>query len=103
MDLKTFEKAFVNDEHDYSGFFIIKDVRISRVDKRFEKKENKNKKFYVKFIRDNKKIYFDTETELLDYVINGKTVRQYIAEMEVFNLGNLFNGEGEFDFMDIKE
>ena len=43
-----------------------------------------------------RKFFFENEIELLDYVVAGKTVRQYVAEMGNYNVGGLFGDDKEF-------
>ena len=72
MDLKLFEKTFIDD------------------------KSFPANKFSIEFEDKDKEVFFKNEIELLDYVVEGKTIRQYISEMEDYNVGGLFGDEKEF-------
>ena len=95
MEFKLFEKTFVNDKtFEVLGFYILRNVHISRLE---EGDENyPAKKFSIDFEDKDEQVFLENEIELLDYKIDGKTVRQYITEMDDYNVGGLFGDDKEF-------
>ena len=95
MDFKLFEKTFIDDKSfEVLGFYILKNVHVSRLEKGDE--NYPAKKFSIEFEEKDEEVFFENEIELLDYVVEGKTVRQYVSEMEDYNVGGLFGDEKEF-------
>ena len=95
MDFKLFEKTFVDDKtQEVCSFFILRNVRVWKLDK--FSKEFPKKKFSIQFEDKDEEVFFENEIELLEYVVEGKTVRQYVSEMENYNVGGLFGKDKEF-------
>ena len=95
MDLKLFEKTFIDDKSfEVLGFYILKNVHVSRLEKGDE--NYPANKFSIEFEDKDEEVFFKNEIELLDYVVEGKTIRQYVSEMEDYNVGGLFGNEKEF-------
>lgn len=94
MELKLFEKTFVEDTAEVNSFFIQRGVKVWKLDKYSE--EYPAKKFSIEFTEKDEEVFFENEIELLDYKVNEKTIRQYISEMEDYNVGGLFDDDKEF-------
>lgn len=95
MDLKLFEKTFISDKtEEVRGFYIEKDIKIWKLDT--DSKNYPEKKFSIIFKNEDKEVFFENEIELLEYKVNDKTIRQYIFEMEDYNVGGLFGDDKEF-------
>lgn len=90
MTRKQFEYAFCFKKTSVvTGFYIRKDWLILRNDTKAERKNGLFTLWNEESINDTT-VNFNSMDELLAYKIFGKTVLEYIEEMNEFNIGNEF-------------